>query len=43
MEFDHFPNFLGIEWTSGMGIGIFEVVSKTFLMKRIFFDVAFSA
>ena len=34
MEFAHFPNFFGYGWASGMEIGIFEVVSKTFVMKR---------
>ena len=36
MEFAHFPNFFGNGWASGMEIGIFEVVSKTFVMKALF-------
>ena len=34
MEFGHLPLFHGNGWASGMEIGIFEVVSKTFVMKR---------
>ncbi|MDT0293516.1 hypothetical protein ACFQ3R_13065 [Mesonia ostreae] len=41
MEFDRFPIFLGNQRTSGMEIGSFGVVSKTFLMKRFSRNVAF--
>jgi len=43
MEFDRFPTFLGNRRASGMGIGSFEVVSKIFIVKRIYRNVAFSA
>lgn len=36
MEFVRFPTFLGNRWTSEMEIGIFGVVFKTFVVKRIF-------
>nr|AOE06145.1 hypothetical protein [uncultured bacterium]CBL88167.1 hypothetical protein S18_1087_0012 [uncultured Leeuwenhoekiella sp.] len=43
MEFGRFPVFLGNGRSSGMEIGSFGVVSKTFVMKRFFRSVAFSA
>ena len=42
MEFGRFPTFLGNERVSGMGIGSFGVVSKTFVVKRFSRNGAFS-
>ncbi|MFD2827025.1 hypothetical protein ACFSYG_11105 [Leeuwenhoekiella polynyae] len=42
MEFDCFLIFLGNGRASGMGIGSFGVVSKTFVMKRFSRNEAFS-
>jgi hypothetical protein len=41
MEFERFPTFLGNERASGLEIGSFAVVSKTFVMKRIYRKEAF--
>lgn len=41
MEFGRFPTFLGNKRTSGKEIGIFGVVSKTFLGKLFARNVAF--
>jgi len=41
MEFGRFPTFLGNERASGMEIGSFGVVSKTFEMKRFSRNGAF--
>jgi len=43
MDFDRFPTFFGNERSSGMEFGIFEVVSKIFVMKRFSRNEAFSA
>jgi len=43
MEFGRFPTLLGNERASGMGVGSFGVVSKTFVMKRFSRNGAFSA
>jgi len=36
VEFVRFPIFLGNKWASGMEIGSFEVVSKTFFSAALF-------
>lgn len=42
MVFHRFPDFLVNEWANGMEIGSFGIVSKTFVMKRISHNEAFS-
>jgi len=41
MEFDRFPPLHGNGWASGMGIGIFGVVDKTFVGKLFSRNVVF--
>ncbi len=42
MEFVRFPSFFGNKRASGMEIGNFRVVSKTFVMKRFARNGTFS-